>query len=70
MKVGTALVITNSQYIAAKSASSPARMVTTLVKAAFTKSRLRRSTYAGQTRKGVAKPGLKGYKKMQDIQGM
>jgi len=70
MKVGTALVISNSAYISAKAATSPSAMTMTLVRAGFSKRRLRRSNYAGQKRRGQEqKPGLKKYRKMQDIQG-
>ncbi|XP_034233030.1 uncharacterized protein LOC117640568 [Thrips palmi] len=69
MKVGSALVISNTAYIAAKAASSPSQMTMTLVRAAFSKRRLRRSSYAGQKRRDKEpKPSLKKYRKTQDIQ--
>jgi hypothetical protein len=53
----------------AKAAKTPTSMTMILVRQAFSKRRLRRSSYAGQKRMGVTKPGLKKYRKMQDIQG-
>lgn len=67
--MGSALVVSNTAYILAKAAASPSAMTMLLVRAAFSKRRLRRSSYAGQKRNGLCKPGLKRYRKMQDIQG-
>lgn len=57
----------------AKTARSGTAMVLTLVRAAFSVKRLKRSAYAGQIRTydGVQKqkPGLKRYQKMRDIHG-
>ncbi|KAK3907151.1 Lysophospholipase 1 [Frankliniella fusca] len=68
-KVGVALLLSNTAYIEAKAASSPSTMTMNLVRSTFSKRRLRRSSYAGQKRGGqAAKPSLKRYRKMQDIQ--
>jgi hypothetical protein len=66
-------VLTKSVHIAAKAARTGTTMTMALVRAAFSKRRLRKSSYAGQKRmrNGIAvqKPSLKKYRKMQDIQG-
>lgn len=67
-KVGTRLILSSTAYIEAKAAASPSVMTINLVRYTFSKNRRRRSTYAGQKRGDIVKPGLKRYRKMQDIQ--
>lgn len=68
-KVGSALILSHTAYIEAKAAHSPSTMTMNLVRSSFSDRRLRKSTYAGQKRGSEAKPSLKKYRKMQDIQG-
>lgn len=69
VKVGKSLSISKTAYLEAKAARTASVMTMGLVRATFSKNRLRRSTYAGQKRKGVQKASLKKYQKTQDIQG-
>lgn len=58
----------------ASSASSPGRTIRPLLRQAFSRRRLIKSSYAGQKRRrggiDIVKPGLKKYQKMADIHGM
>jgi hypothetical protein len=66
--------VTPVSFHLAKSAPSPGRAIGVLLRQAFSRKRLIKSSYAGQRRKisdGTikVKPGLKKYQKMADIQG-
>ncbi|XP_026288727.2 uncharacterized protein LOC113213776 [Frankliniella occidentalis] len=67
VQVGRSLLVEKTAWNMARLAPSPGRMVGILLKEAFSRRRLIRSTYAGQVRNKVAKPALKKYQKMQDI---
>ncbi|KAK3916164.1 ATP synthase subunit beta [Frankliniella fusca] len=69
--VGKSLWVSSQIYSMAANAPSPGRMVRPLLRQAFSRRRLIKSSYAGQRRKKdgtmVVKPGLKKYQKMADI---
>lgn len=72
VKVGEALTLSKSVFLEAKLAKTPSSMTMELVRASFSLRRLKRSSYAGQSRNRngmvVQKPSLKKYRKMKDIQ--
>lgn len=72
VKIGKSLLVPRSVYLEAQASRSPSAMTMGLIKAAFSRSKLKKSSYAGQkrTRDGVShqKPGLKKYQATQDIQ--
>jgi len=72
VKVGVVLTMNKSLYLEAEMARTPSSMSMELVRGSFLLKRLRRSSYAGQSRtrngKAVQKPSLKKYQKMKDIQ--
>ncbi|XP_034254593.1 uncharacterized protein LOC117653198 [Thrips palmi] len=69
--VGKSLYVSPDAHMMAMHAPSPGRMIRPLLRQAFKRDKLIKSTYAGQARrKGnevVVKPGLKKYQKMADI---
>lgn len=74
VQVGKSLWVPLQTHLQALHACSPGRMIRPLLRRAFSRRRLVKSTYAGQKRKRngieVVKPGLKKYQKMADIHGM
>jgi len=73
VKIGKALSVPKSCYLQAKVARSPTAMTMYLTRAAFSRKRLIRSSYAGQKRKKsdgtyIGKTSLKRYQAMKDIQ--
>ncbi|KAK3920733.1 hypothetical protein KUF71_016342 [Frankliniella fusca] len=73
VKIGKVLCVPNSCYQQARQCKSATAMTMYLVRAAFSRRRLLKSSYAGQRRKLpngeiFQKPSLKRYQAMRDIQ--